>query len=97
MYARVTTVAVQPDKVGDVETLYRSSILPAITAAQGCQGVYLLLDRATGKGMSITLWDDPANAQTYESSGSYQQQVAKVAQYFAGPPSLATYEVPAHS
>jgi heme-degrading monooxygenase HmoA len=97
MYARVTTVAVRPDKVNDVVTIFQGSIVPDVTAAQGCKGISLLVDPTTGNGLSITYWDTAANAQAYESSGGYQQQVAKVAQYFAGPPTVATYEVPVRS
>jgi len=95
MHARVTTVSVQPDKVAETTRIYNENILPAIKAASGNRGVFLLIDAASGKGMSITLWDSAADGQTYDTSGSYREQVAKVSQYFSAPPSLATYEVAA--
>lgn len=97
MFARVTTVDVQPSSADQVSSIYQSSIVPDIKAAQGNLGAYLLVDRATGHGLSITFWDDPANAQAYESSGTYRAQVAKVAQFFTSAPSLASYEVTAHT
>lgn len=97
MFARVTTVDVQPSTADQVSSIYQSSIVPDIKAAQGNQGAYLLVDRASGHGLSITFWDTVANAQAYESSGTYRAQVAKVAQYFTSAPSLATYEVTAHT
>jgi quinol monooxygenase YgiN len=97
MHARVTTVPIQRDKISDATSIYQNDILPIISGTPGCQGVYLLVDPNTGNAQSITLWDNPANAQSYESSGTYQQLVAKLAQYFAGPPSLATYDVAVHS
>ncbi len=97
MFARVTTVDVQPSNADQVSSIYQSNIVPTIKAQQGNQGVYLLVDRATGHGISITLWDSLANAQAYESSGSYREQVAKVAQFFTSAPSLATYDVTAHT
>ncbi len=93
MYARVTTVSIQPDKVAETIRIYNESILPAVKAASGNQGVYLLVDSASGKGMSITLWNTQADGESYDSSGSYREQVAKVAPFFSAPPSLATYEV----
>ena len=93
MYARVTTVSIQPDKVAETTRIYNESILPAVKAASGNQGVYLLVDSASGKGMSITLWNTQADGESYDSSGSYREQVAKVAPFFSAPPSLATYEV----
>lgn len=93
MYARVTTVSIQLDKVAETTRIYNESILPAIKAASGNRGVYLLIDPASGKGMSITLWNTQADGESYDSSGAYREQVAKVAPFFAAPPSLATYEV----
>lgn len=95
MYARVTTVSIQLDKVAETTRIYNESILPAVKAASGNQGVYLLIDSASGKGMSITLWNSQAEGDAYDSSGTYREQVAKVVPFFSAPPSLATYEVAA--
>ena len=95
MFARVTTVAVQPDHVADVTRIYNESILPAVKAAAGNHGVYLLINPASGKGVSITLWENQADGDTYDSSGTYRQLVSMIAQYFAAPPSLDTYELAA--
>jgi heme-degrading monooxygenase HmoA len=95
MHARVTTVSIQLDKVAETTRIYNESILPAIKAASGNRGVYLLIDPASGKGMSITLWNSQAEGEAYDSSGTYREQVAKVAPFFSAPPSLATYEVAA--
>jgi heme-degrading monooxygenase HmoA len=93
MHARVTTVQLRPDTVDASIELYQREILPVITAQPGYQGVYLFTDRATGNGVSITLWASEADAQTYETSGTYRQLVAKLAANFAAPPTLATYDV----
>ena len=95
MHARVTTVSVQPDKVSETVRIYNESILPAVKAASGNHGVFLLIDPATGKGVSMTLWNTQADGEAYDSSGTYREQVAKVAPFFSAPPSLATYEVAA--
>lgn len=91
----MTSVSIQPDKVAEVTRIYNESILPAIKAAGGNRGVFLLIDAASGKGMSLTIWNTQADGETYDSSGSYREQVAKVCPFFSGPPSLATYEVAA--
>ena len=95
MYARVTTVTIQFSQVAEVTRIYNESILPAIKSASGNRGVFLLVDAATGVGQSITLWNTQADGETYDSSGTYREQVAKISQFFAGAPSLATYEVAA--
>ena len=93
MFARVTTVSIQPDKIDEATRIYDESILPAIKAAKGNLGVYLLTDRASGKGLSITFWDSAADGQAYDASGTYREQVAKISQFFSSAPSLATYDV----
>lgn len=95
MHARVTNVSVQPDKVAETIRIYNENILPAIKAASGNRGVYLLIDAASGKGVSITFWDSKADGDTYDSSGTYREQVGKVAPFFSAPPTLATYDVAA--
>lgn len=93
MFARVTTVSVQLDKVAETIRIYNESILPGVKAASGNRGVFLLMDAASGKGMSITLWNTQADGEAYDASGTYREMVGKVAPFFAAPPSLATYEV----
>ncbi|HEY7851217.1 MAG TPA: hypothetical protein VIC27_14200 [Ktedonobacterales bacterium] len=95
MHARVTTVSVQPDKVAETTRIYNESILPAIKAANGNHGVFLLIDYASGKGISITLWNTQADGEAYDSSGAYREQVGKASPFFSAPPTLATYEVAA--
>jgi heme-degrading monooxygenase HmoA len=93
MHARVTTVQLRPDTLDASIDLYQQELLPVIKAQPGYQGVYLFTDRATGNGVSITLWTSEADAQAYETSGIYRQLVAKLASNFAAPPTLATYDV----
>ncbi len=93
MFARVTSVSVQPDKVAEVVRIYNESILPAVKSASGNHGVFLLIDAATGKGMSITMWNTQADGEATDSSGFYREQVAKVSPFFSSPPSLDVYEV----
>jgi heme-degrading monooxygenase HmoA len=96
MHARVTTVRLQPDMVDASISIYQQEILPVIKSQPGHQGVYLFTDRATGNGVSVTLWASEADAQAYETSGTYRQLVAKLAANFAAPSSLATYDVSVH-
>ena len=49
MFARVTSVSVQPDKVAEVVRIYNESILPAVKAASGDHGVFLLIDAAAAR------------------------------------------------
>jgi heme-degrading monooxygenase HmoA len=93
MHARVTALHLRPEKVDESVTLYQQQIVPVVKAQPGFQGIELLIDRATGNGVSVTIWNSEAEGQAYETNGTYRQLVAMVAANFSAPPSLATYEV----
>lgn len=97
MHARVTSVTIKPESVDEMTRIYENDVVPVITSQQGCKAVYLLIDRATGEGISLTLWESEADGSAYEGSGTYQAQVDKVRQSFAAAPSLKTYEVAAQA
>ena len=52
----------------------------------------LLVDRAGNKIMVVSFWDSQADEVNLQSSSSYQEQVAKFAALFAGPPAVEVYE-----
>jgi heme-degrading monooxygenase HmoA len=67
--------------------------MPVSKQQQGFKGAFLLTDPNTGKGVSITFWETEADMRAGEASGYYQEQIAKFAQVFAGPPTREGYEV----
>ena len=91
MHARVVTVQVQPGQTEEAVNIYRS-IGPLWQQQNGFKGAYLLTD-PTGKGVSITMWETQADMEATEASGWYQEQIAKFASVFAGPPVQEAYEV----
>jgi len=93
MHARVTTVQIRPDKMDEAIGIYRDSVTPAAQQQKGFKGVLLLTDRNTGKGISVTLWETEADMTTGESSGYFQQQLAKFKDIFGAPPVREQYEV----
>jgi heme-degrading monooxygenase HmoA len=93
MYARATTSQILPDKVDEAIAIYRDSVTPAAKQQKGFKGIWMLTDRKTGKGISITLWETEADMTAGESSGFYQQQVAKFKDVFGAPPVREQYEV----
>ena len=93
MQARVTLVQILPDKMDEATAIYRDSVVPAAQQQKGCKGLLLLSDRNTGKGISITMWESEADMTVGESSGYYQQQLAKFKDVFGAPPVREQYEV----
>ena len=93
MFARVTTVQCQIDKVDDVIKIMEEDVKPAAQSQKGFCALYGLTDRKTGKAMAISMWDTEEDAIANEQSGYYQEQVAKLAPYFSGTPVREGYEV----
>ena len=57
MFARVTVVQGAPDKADAGVESYNQQVLPALKSVDGYKGALLLIDRATGKGLGISLWE----------------------------------------
>jgi heme-degrading monooxygenase HmoA len=94
MYARVVTGQYQPGKLDEGEQMYRESILPEARRQPGFKGILGLVDRSSGKAISITLWQTEADAQASGASSSYgQAQLTKIASLLAAAPTIETYEV----
>jgi heme-degrading monooxygenase HmoA len=93
MYARVSIAPAVPGKSDEVVRIYRESVVPACKTQKGFKGLYLLHDRKTGKGITMSLWETEADMTAAEASGFYQQQVAKFKDVLTGPPVKETYEV----
>lgn len=93
MHARVTTVSVHPDKVDEAITLFRDSVLPVAKEQQGFYDLRLLTDRATGKAISISLWETEELMKKGEASGYLQEQYGKFAELFSSQPVAEQYDV----
>ena len=93
MFARLTTIKVKIDKIDEAIKLYDKSVVPAARTQKGYCGAYLLTDRKTGNGISITLWDSEKDALANEENRYYQEQVVKFLDFFMAPPVREGYEV----
>jgi heme-degrading monooxygenase HmoA len=93
MHARVTITQLQPGKSDEAIHIFRDSVVPVAQELKGFKGALLLTDPATGRGMSITLWETETDLTAGETSGVYGEQVAKFAGIIAAPPVREAYEV----
>jgi hypothetical protein len=57
MYARVTVVQGDPDRIDVGKKSFEENVLPAVQAVQGYKGSMLMVDRSSGKGIGMTLWE----------------------------------------
>lgn len=92
MHARVTPVAVQPDKVDEIVATTDSEIIPEMKDDPGFKGFYVLGDRSTGESLVITMWETEDDEQT--SRPKVGQRFGVLMDYLAGQPEPSrTYEV----
>jgi heme-degrading monooxygenase HmoA len=93
MFARLTMVQVNIEKVDEVIKIFEDSVVPAAKAQKGYSGAYLLTDRKTGKGYALSLWNSEEDAVANEQSGYYKEQVGKFAPFMTAPPVQEGLEV----
>jgi heme-degrading monooxygenase HmoA len=93
MYARTVSGQMQPGRMDEAISIYRDSIAPAAKLQKGSKGVFFLVDRSTGKFVSLVLWDTEADMVAGEASGYLREQIAKGAPTLAGPPVTEHFEV----
>ena len=92
MFARLTIVQTKADKMDEAVKVTKESVLPAAKSQKGFVGAHLLTE-PNGKGVFITIWDTEEDAIANETSGYYQQQLAKFKDLFAAPPIHEGYNV----
>ncbi len=93
MFVRLTTVNVKQDKVDEAISIYRKSVVPAAKKQKGFAAAYLLSDRKTGRGISLTFWRSEEDALANEESRYYQEQIIKFIHLLQAPPIREGYEV----
>jgi antibiotic biosynthesis monooxygenase len=73
MYASVLRVKIKADKVDEAVGLYERS-QPSHTQQQaGCKGFLLLLDRHSGEGFSIGLWESQEAADKFDTQTLHRE------------------------
>ena len=79
MFARATTIQGSPEAVESGIEQYRAA-LSRFRQIPGNQGAFLLIDRSSGKGIGVTLWEnEQAVADSREQANQLRQQAAQQA------------------
>jgi quinol monooxygenase YgiN len=93
MWVRVGSFLVKPEQAAALRVTYNERAVPKVRAQPGNLGCLLLEPNAEGEPfMAVTIWEDRAAAESYESSGAATEVVSLVRAFFAGPPTLRSYE-----
>ncbi len=92
MFARVMNSVAKLETVDEIPAEWRKHIVPF--KGSGLSKAFLLVDRETGKYLSITMWDD--NKQQSTNATSEEQRVGRAAmaeKYLTGLPEQSNYEI----
>ena len=93
MWVRLGSFPIKPDQAANLRATYNGAAVPKVRAFPGNRGCLLLEPPSTDEPfVVITVWDDRASAELYETSGAAAEVVALVRGFFAGPPTLRWYE-----
>lgn len=91
MYARASTLRIAPEQVQAAIDHYEAGI-PSLREIAGNRGTLLLVDRSSGEGIGVTLWESEAAMQaSRRSAGELPQQSDQEPRAAFG--SIVEYEV----
>jgi len=94
MFARLTFIDILPERQDDLRKIFNEEIIPAVRAQKGNIGIWLLEPTdITNEYISLTEWISAADADLYDSSGTYQKLVDKVKAMYKSRPILKTYNI----
>lgn len=95
MFTRVVSVQAQLDKLDEAIAICHS--MESLWQQQrGFRHADVLVDRSTGKVLSMSTWETRDDLDATEASGWYKEQVAKFATTWVAPPVRDIYEVAVH-
>lgn len=92
MYARVVTMALQPNHIAILTDTMDKKVIPLLRTQRGFHEALTLVDPNGTNAISITLWDRKASADAYEHD-TYPEALKFLAGTLSGVPYVKGYEV----
>ena len=94
MYARITTTQFSPYRLEEAIGVARDHTLPAAQQQNGFKGYIMLVDRSTGKGITITLWEEEADREvTGPNSEYYRDALGRIVPFLTDAPMVEDLEI----
>jgi quinol monooxygenase YgiN len=93
MYARSTTIHGRPEAVDQATAYVRDQVMPEVRAMDGCVGLSMLADPATGRCIVTTSWRDAAAMQA--SREAVRPSADRTAELLGGAAELQEWEIAA--
>ncbi|MBD0289117.1 MAG: antibiotic biosynthesis monooxygenase, partial [Flavisolibacter sp.] len=82
-----------PENKDELKRIYTEEVVPVVRQQKGNLNIMLLEPtNMTDSYISVTEWENKADGDAYESSGTYRRLVDKVKDMVAKPPELKTYD-----
>ncbi len=84
-FVRLVSARIQTGKFDALKERFNEEIKPVLMATKGCRAVFLVENTKTQeRALSVTIWDSEEDAIRYELSGGFDEQTAKVSEFFSG-------------
>ena len=80
MIARVTTAQSRPEEIDDTSQFFQEIGVPSCLGVAGFKAAYLLVDRATGKWVEVSLWETKEADEEAMTAGAQRLQGNETAQ-----------------
>lgn len=94
MYARVTTTQFSPYRLDEAVHIAREEVVPAAQQQAGFKGYLMLVDRSTGKAITITLWEGEEERQvTGANSSYYRDAIGRIVPFLEDAPLVEDLEL----
>ncbi|MCX7353800.1 MAG: hypothetical protein NTY59_03025 [Alphaproteobacteria bacterium] len=93
-YARMALPTLKVDKIDTVAVGWPGHV-STYKKEPGFRGAYLMVDRKTGKAVSLSLWGSKADCEANEASGAFMATVTPYADMIAVAPTRSYHDVAA--
>ncbi len=94
-FARVFHIQTRPGKLEEAAALYQQAMVPFLAAQPGFGGTLLLTDPASGKALSVTLWESEADRMACERQPAFLAELGRVGPLLAEAPARESLVVSA--
>jgi quinol monooxygenase YgiN len=91
MYARSTTVHGNPQNLDQGVAYVRDQVMPMVEQMDGCVGLSMLADRASGRCIVTTAWE--SEDAMHASAEGVRDSRARAAEILGGEPEVAEWEI----
>ena len=94
MYVRVVTAHISPEKADEAIKIWLDSVMPVAKQQKGFKSARLLVDRKTGKSLTIGVWETEADLlASGEGSPYLKEQFARLQSLWTSQPVAENYEL----